>query len=83
MLRLNPANRSYFATQRVRFQQIGSTVTTPLITVNKEKYRGTLVGAAESIFAMLGRQTSAFGSPLVFLVALALSSADKPRAAVS
>jgi zinc/manganese transport system substrate-binding protein len=51
--RLDPANKTYFARQRTRFDRIGLRSYHALITKIRQKYGGTPVGASESIFAML------------------------------
>jgi len=79
---LDPANRSYFAAQRARFERIGLRRYDALITSIRRKYGGTPVGASESIFAMLA---PALGlrliTPYSFLKAISeggeVSAADK------
>lgn len=51
--KLDPADKVYFARQRVRFDRIGLRSYHELITKIRQKYAGTPVGASESIFAML------------------------------
>jgi len=79
---LDPANRSYFARQRARFEQIGLRRYDELIATIRRKFSGTPVGASESIFAMLA---PALGlrliTPYSFLKAISeggeVSAADK------
>ena len=79
---LDPANRSYFARQRARFEQIGLRRYHELIATIRRKFGGTPVGASESIFAMLA---PALGlrliTPYSFLKAISeggeVSAADK------
>lgn len=80
--KLDPADKAYFARQRTRFEQIGLRRYSTLITDIRQKYRGTPVGASESIFAMLA---PALGlrliTPYSFLKAISeggeVSAADK------
>ena len=50
---LDPAARSYFATQQTRFDTVALARYHALIAAIKASYSGTPVGASESIFAML------------------------------
>jgi zinc/manganese transport system substrate-binding protein len=80
--KLDPADKVYFAGQRAWFDRIGLRSYHALITKIRQKYRGTPVGASESIFAML---TPALGlrliTPYSFLKAISeggeVSAADK------
>ena len=79
---LDPANQSYFAAQRARFERIGLRRYDALIAKIRRKYGGTPVGASESSFAMLA---PALGlrliTPQAFLKAISeggeVSAADK------
>ena len=51
--KLDPSDKVYFARQRTRLERIGLRRYDALITDIRQKYRGTPVGASESIFAML------------------------------
>ena len=50
---IDPAARSYFATQQTRFDSVALARYHALIAAIKARYSGTPVGASESIFAML------------------------------
>jgi zinc/manganese transport system substrate-binding protein len=79
---LDPADKVYFARQRAWFDRIGLRSYHALIAKIRQKYRGTPVGASESIFAMLA---PALGlrliTPYSFLKAISeggeVSAADK------
>jgi zinc/manganese transport system substrate-binding protein len=80
--KLDPADKSYFARQRTRFDTIGLHQYDSSIKSIYSKYAGTPVGASESIFAMLA---PALGlkliTPYSFLRAISegteVSAADK------
>ncbi len=80
--KLDPSDTAYFARQRTRIERIGLRRYDTLITDIRLKYRGTPVGASESIFAMLA---PALGlrliTPYSFLKAISeggeVSAADK------
>lgn len=80
--KLDPPDRAYFARQRERFELTGLSRYRAIITTIRQKYRGTPVGASESIFAMLA---PALGlrliTPPAFLKAISeggeVSAADK------
>ncbi|HUC56583.1 MAG TPA: zinc ABC transporter substrate-binding protein [Streptosporangiaceae bacterium] len=80
--RLDPADKVYFARQRIRFNTVGLREYHRLIATIRQEYHGTPVGASESIFAMLA---PALGlrliTPYSFLKAISegteVSAADK------
>jgi zinc/manganese transport system substrate-binding protein len=80
--KIDPADRSYFAQQRTKFNTVGLRTYHELIASIRHKYAGTPVGASESIFAMLA---PALGlkliTPYSFLKAISegteVSAADK------
>jgi zinc/manganese transport system substrate-binding protein len=51
--KLDPANRSYFSDLERRFETVGLANYDATIAAIRTKYRGTPVGASESIFSML------------------------------
>jgi zinc/manganese transport system substrate-binding protein len=80
--RADPADRNYFAAQKVRFDRVALQHYNALISGIRARYSGTPVGASESIFAMLA---SALGlkliTPYSFLKAISegteVTAADK------
>jgi zinc/manganese transport system substrate-binding protein len=80
--RIDPSDRAYFTTQATKFNTVALKPYNDLTAAIKAKYRGTPVGASESIFAMLA---PALGlnliTPPTFLKAISegtdVSAADK------